>query len=351
MASTSDSPLVLVNAAKQAVDTIDGLRERGVIERRFGLAGSKDTLNQIGESFGLTRERIRQIENNTLAAVRTTLLASRNQTFAAAEAAIVATLEDMGRAAHVGELTKQLMGDDSTWAEGVVTLLCELSPKVVVAPGNSQYYPAVVLGKVSDKRAVRADVDKVVAALRKHGKPVSLDELPQLVTGFAYPQEVAAIAGLSRTIVNKDGQWGLPSWAMMNPRNIRDRMAIVLSRAGKPMHYSAIAAAVNAGAFRDASYSEKVMHNGLIRDPRFVLIGRGIYALAEWGYQSGTVADIITEVLRAQSPLSSDEIVRRVLQVRQLSDRTIRLNLHTKPQFKRVAKSQYALDESVLAVA
>ncbi|MCL2782679.1 MAG: hypothetical protein FWD80_01695 [Propionibacteriaceae bacterium] len=307
-------------------------------------------MNQIGETFGLTRERIRQIENVTLASTRATLLSSRNPDFAAAEAKIVAALEDMGRAAHVDELTMRLMGDDSTESRGIVTLLSELSPKVVVAPGNSAYYPAVVLSNTKDRRAVRADVDKLVAALKKHGKPVTLEELPKLVKGYSYPQEAAAIASLSRSIVKRDGQWGLPQWSAINPHNIRDRIYIVLSHAGKPMHFTAIADAVNAGSFRDTVYSEKVVHNGLIKDPRFVLIGRGIYALAEWGYQRGSIADIITQVLRNQSPLSSDEIVRRVLQVRQLSDRTIRLNLHTKPQFKRVAKAQYALDEKAIAV-
>ena len=42
-------------------------RERGVIELRFGLRGTPPcTLEEVGRAFGVTRERIRQIENNTL---------------------------------------------------------------------------------------------------------------------------------------------------------------------------------------------------------------------------------------------------------------------------------------------
>ena len=42
-------------------------REREVIERRYGLSGQKArTLEEVGRAFGVTRERIRQIENNTL---------------------------------------------------------------------------------------------------------------------------------------------------------------------------------------------------------------------------------------------------------------------------------------------
>jgi RNA polymerase primary sigma factor len=43
------------------------LRERQVIELRFGLRGGPPrTLEEVGRAFGVTRERIRQIENNTL---------------------------------------------------------------------------------------------------------------------------------------------------------------------------------------------------------------------------------------------------------------------------------------------
>jgi RNA polymerase primary sigma factor len=42
-------------------------RERQVIEMRYGLHGEKPlTLEEVGQAFGVTRERIRQIENNTL---------------------------------------------------------------------------------------------------------------------------------------------------------------------------------------------------------------------------------------------------------------------------------------------
>ena len=42
-------------------------RERQVIELRFGLSGAQPcTLEEVGRAFGVTRERIRQIENNTL---------------------------------------------------------------------------------------------------------------------------------------------------------------------------------------------------------------------------------------------------------------------------------------------
>jgi len=348
MASTSASYDRLSSAARRALGAISQPRERAVVERRYGFGGTRYTLSQIGDILKVTRERVRQLENAGLASAKAALVDSGDPAFAAAEADIVTTLARMGRAAHVDDLTLTLMGEDNTPARGTVNLISELSPKLVVVPGNSAYFPAVVLSESADKRSVRADVDRVVAALRRHGKPVTMDEFPRLVKGFTYPQEVAAIAGLSRRVVKRDGQWGLPQWSNINPRNIRDRICIALTRAGQPLHFTAIADAVNAGSPRQQRYSDKVINNGLIKDSRFVLIGRGVYALAEWGYQSGSVADIISRVLRDQSPLTREEIVRRVQDVRQIGDRTIRLNLHSNPRFKRISKTLYALEEPVL---
>ncbi|HEX9594599.1 MAG TPA: hypothetical protein VF996_00470, partial [Candidatus Saccharimonadales bacterium] len=99
-------------------------------------------------------------------------------------------------------------------------------------------------------------------------------------------------------------------------------------------------------SFKRRDVTTQAIHNELIKDSRFVLIGRGIYALKEWGYKKGTVADVITEVLKKSGkPLHRDEIVKRVLKSRRVKETTILLNLQGKAQFKRVAKATYDLAE------
>jgi RNA polymerase primary sigma factor len=69
---TAESPFELAseNLRRENVcRALDALpqREREVIEMRYGLRGQKArTLEEVGRAFGVTRERIRQIENNTL---------------------------------------------------------------------------------------------------------------------------------------------------------------------------------------------------------------------------------------------------------------------------------------------
>ena len=51
---------------RKALDVLPD-RERQVIELRYGLSGMEPlTLEEVGRAFGVTRERIRKIENNTL---------------------------------------------------------------------------------------------------------------------------------------------------------------------------------------------------------------------------------------------------------------------------------------------
>jgi len=340
----------LMDAVKQAVALIPSPRDRAVIEHRFGLGGKRETLNEVGQRFHLTRERIRQVENSTLRALRGVLAADPVPEVSAAIEQVTDTIDDMGQAASVDALATRVVGESTTVARGVVMLLSELSPHLVVMAGNANYHASIVHSDTLDKRAVRAQIDTLVAALQKHGQPVALADWPGIVETPSSAAQVAAIASLSKEIIHKGDEWGLPQWAIMNPHNIRDLAYILLRQVGEPMHYSAIADAVNAGAMGASAFSRKVVHNGLIKDPRFVLIGRGKYALAEWGYTKGSLPDVIAGVLRQESPLSSDEIVRRVMQVRHLQDRTIRMSLHAQPQFRRVAKAEYVLDETARTV-
>ncbi|MCL2174084.1 hypothetical protein FWH58_02180 [Candidatus Saccharibacteria bacterium] len=339
----------LESVAKKVLMAIDRPREREVIERRFGLAGTKETLEAVGEILGITRERVRQIEKATLIRTKIGLDDGKNPAFDAAEVEIVKALHELGRGARTDTLAQKLLNANDTKARGVITFLAELSNKMVATTENDRYYPAIVLTNDKEDKAVKQAVDKIVEALKQHGQPVDKDGLFKLASSaglkYEHPDETAAIANISKQIASLDSKWGLVKWPLVNPRNIRDKIYIVLQYAGKPTHFSDIAAAVKSQNFRRNNVTEQAIHNELIKDDRFILVGRGIYALSEWGYKKGSITDVIREILRKESPLHREEIVRRVLKVRQVREATVLLNLQNQKEFKRVAKAQYALDE------
>lgn len=359
MAETTETRAELEAAVQSILATIERPREADIINRRYGLNGNKETLEQVGETLRITRERVRQIEKATLLRIKLSLEDGQNELFNNAEMDLVKALHEMGRAARIDKLTDKIMGnnpdDDKRGAdivansehdEAVVTLLAALSSKMIITTENDKYYAAVVLSSERDGRDIKGEVDDIVKALKKHGKPVTLDQLYKLVGRYEHPTEVGAIASISKQITSLKGQWGLAKWPSVNPRNIRDKIYVVLSENGQPMHFSKIAEQVKSQNFTRNNVTEQAIHNELIKDDRFVLIGRGIYALAEQGYKKGSITDVITELLKKNGPMYRDDIVREVLKSRQVREATILLNLTSKPQFKRINKNQYQLVEA-----
>ena len=344
MVDAPDIKAKLHNVIQSILSTIERPREADIITRRYGLDGERETLEQVGETLNITRERVRQIEKATLIRIKLSLDDGKNPLFNDIEMDIVKALHEMGRAAKVDNLAVKLTGDSSSKTCATLTLLAELSSKMLLTSENDRYYAAIILTSERDDREIRKEINGIVKTLREHGKPVTLDELYRLVGGnYEHPSEVGAIASISKQITSLRDMWGLTKWPSVNPRNIRDKIYVVLKENGQPMHFSEIARQVKSQNFRRNNVTEQAIHNELIKDDRFVLIGRGIYALAENGYKKGSITDVITELLRQNGPMYRDDIVREVLKSRQVRETTILLNLQSKPQFKRVAKNQYAL--------
>jgi len=68
------------------------------------------------------------------------------------------------------------------------------------------------------------------------------------------------------------------------------------------------------------------MHNELIKDERFDLVGRGKYALSEWGFYGGTVAELVSEILKKKKSMTEDELIKAVLERKMVKESTIKIN-------------------------
>jgi hypothetical protein len=221
--------------------------------------------------------------------------------------------------------------------------LAQLCPKLVVIDEDDNFYHAVGLASAHDQKAIKELVAKIIAAIRDVGEPVTIDKVAQ-ASRIKDAAHAKALASISKELATLNSHWGLVKWPMVNPKNIRDKIYVILRNHHKSLHFNEIATAIKQSDFKRKDVTTQAIHNELIKDKRFVLIGRGIYALKEWGYEKGTVADIIAVVIKKEGgPLHRDEIVKRVLKSRQVKETTILLNLQGKPQFKRVAKATYDL--------
>jgi hypothetical protein len=322
--------------------TIEKEREREIISRRFGLFDRKETLEQIGELLGITRERVRQLEKAVLTKLKQQAEQGKVPHIEDFQIIVIDYLKEHGSAARISNISASLNKENTKIDQSRVAFISVLCPQLVIVDENDNYYLSAAIAKEYSQKTVTQKIDKVVAAIKKIGEPTTIDKISNEVSEDE--AKTAALASMSKKVATLNNRWGLIKWPMVNPKNIRDKIYVILFEHGKQMHFSEISEAIKKSDFKRKDVTTQAIHNELIKDPRFVLVGRGIYALKEWGYKKGTVADVITDVIqKAGEPLHRDEIVKRVLKDRYVKETTILLNLQGKPQFKRVAKATYTL--------
>jgi hypothetical protein len=328
------------NAVEQILKELRRDRDRQIIARRFGFGMSRrQTLEKIGNDFDITRERVRQIEKAAIAKMR----ASESIEIARASEILRSIVAEVGGIALTGDIAT-ILGAAPNEIPYIV-FLALLAPDVDLIEEDDDLRQAIALAPIFPRSQLVQLMSEAISTVSDHAKPITLAKLKAKLPSELDAATLEQLMRVSKKLAFFDGKWGLISWPEVNPKSIRDKTYLVLSRSGRPLHFSEIAGHVrNLGAAK-RDVTVQAVHNELIKDNRFILIGRGIYALAEWGYAPGTVAEIIASVLREEQPLHKDEIVRRVLMKRQVKTTTIILNLQEKDQFQRTAKATYKLKD------
>ena len=168
-----------------------------------------------------------------------------------------------------------------------------------------------------------------------------LDELKGVNDAYKNEEIMKRWLSLSKTIgANPLAEWGRSEAPAIRTKGIRDYAYLVIKQKGTPMHFSDVAKQISSLFAKKAHVA--TTHNELIKDPRFVLVGRGLYALAEWGYSPGVVRDVIRDILKKQGPLTRERVMEEVRKVRYVKDNTILVNLNDSKNFKRTKDGKYA---------
>ncbi|HAR54863.1 TPA: hypothetical protein DCR79_01040 [Patescibacteria group bacterium] len=328
-------------------------RERDVILSRYGLASAevlKETLEEIGKRFGVTRERVRQIESATLKKINkkySTQLKPVLKTIAGYVDSLggVVELEDLADYLHLN-----LVGAEAELERRALRLIMGAYDKISPLRKFPLFKEGWMRKELSEK--LLTDIQAIAkSVLEGSRESLAEDDLIAKILIQLPTIDRALVAGVLRidpaVSLDNHGKWGLVSWPQVKPKRIRDKIFLVLEEIGKPLHFVKIAELIKEKYSLNKPVLSRTVHNELIGDDRFVLVGRGIYALKKWGYQPGVVADVIKDVLRqAGRPLTVTELVTAVLQKRQVKKNTIIANLQNRNLFKKVAKSTYTLTDS-----
>ena len=255
--------LDIKQVAKEILETIEREREREIIARRFGLYDRKETLEQIGELLGITRERVRQLEKAIL--IRLKLAAEKDLPHInEVEKEFIKHLSEMGRAARISDLAKKVgtTGDDRDKAH--VAFLSTLAPKLTVLDENDDYQQAVAIKEHYDEKQLKSAVDSVVKTIKENKVPLTVPELHSKLTGYEHPDHVRALATISKHLATLKNQWGLIKWPLVNPKNIRDKIYVILQENEKPMHFSEISKKIKDSEFKRKVTSLRLNSESLI---------------------------------------------------------------------------------------
>lgn len=322
-------------------------RAAKVLVSRYGLGKSTApvTLEAIGQEYGITRERVRQIENYALASIRKSDVFKNEQ---AAFEELREVIERLGAVVPEDELLEMLAHDTST--RNHVHLLLVLGEAFVKEKETEEF---------CHRWHIDPDVaDRVQNSLRRLYDALEddelveesalidsfLNELKELNQEYKEDEILKRWLTLSKSIgQNPLGEWGRAHSPNVRAKGMRDYAYLVIKRHGSPMHFREVASTISELFNRKAH--EATCHNELIKDERFVLVGRGIYALKEWGYSAGPVRDVIAEILSRQGPLARSEVIDAVRKERYVKDNTIFINLQDTVRFGRNNDGRYFLRE------
>jgi len=318
-------------------------RAREVLSLRFGLGSkaTRETLEAIGELWGITRERVRQIEASGIEAIRSSKTFKETQDSFDELSAYVDTL---GAIVPEDALLSELASDEKS--RNAFRFLLVVGSSFFRERETEHFYARWHIDHKTAGKVHQA-LTKLYASL-SDSEVLSeselferfLDELKDVSTAYHNEEVLKRWLSISKTIdKNPLSEWGRAHAPAIRTKGIRDYAYLVIKRANEPMHFKDVAGAITELFAKKAHIA--TTHNELMKDERFVLVGRGLYALAEWGFEPGVVRDVIKEILKKR-PLTRDEVLSEVKKKRYVKDNTILVNLNDSRYFKRQKDGTYA---------
>ena len=319
------------------------VRAKDVITKRYGLGASaeKMTLDAIGKGYGITRERVRQIENYAIANIQK----SKEYSDASASfAELEKHLEALGGIIAEEDLLDSVSKDESV--QNHIYFLLILGRAFKRQKEDDEFTHRWHLDDTHAKRIEEA-LRKIYKGLKDEDIiPESefiesfLKHLEGLNENYKDQEILKRWLGLSKQVgKNPLGEWGVAKSPNIKARGIKDYAFLVVRKHGSPIHFSEVAKQIEKLFNKKAHVA--TTHNELIKDKRFVLVGRGLYALSEWGYVPGVVKDVIKNVIDKNGPLTKKEVIEKVLKERYVKENTITVNLQNPKFFKKDKDGKY----------
>lgn len=318
-------------------------RSKEVMERRYGLGKSdkRMTLEAIGQYYGITRERVRQIENHSIVAIRKSKYYSEEKTIFEE---IESLIHSLGGIITEQDLLNHISKEQSV--QNHINFLLTVGHPFKKIKEDDDFRHSWYVDEELSKN-VHLSLKKIYENLKDEDLvpetemiKAFMDYIKDLSETLKNEEMIKRWLAISKKIgKNPLGEWGKASSSNISAKGMRDYAFLVIRKHGSPMHFKEVAKIISEVFKKKAHIA--TCHNELIKDPRFVLVGRGLYALSEWGYMSGVVKDVIRKILEKHGPLSKEEIIDKVMKERYVKENTIAVNLQNSKYFKKNKENKY----------
>lgn len=345
-------PIVLV---KEILDVLPE-RTRDVAIKRFGLSGEDPkTLEGIGQTYGITRERVRQIENSAFHKIKSA--GAEEKVYPVADI-LEEIIRQEGGVLSEERLLKEFLEFDiePDLNKRAVRLILSLSDKFIRIKESDRWKEGWALDRQIFDRA-RILMDYFINVFNEEKRTAQENEIknillknPELKNFYELENDViiSSIEMSKRIGRNPFGHWGKIEWAEISPRGVRDKAYLVMSQINKPMHFREITEKINEASFRGKEAFSQTVHNELIKDDRFILVGRGIYAIREDKAESELIKGDILEILKkSENPMKKDEIINEILKTKDVKRTSIAIALQDSKIFRKTKENKYALCQAV----
>jgi hypothetical protein len=343
----------MASIAKLISASLNGLnpRQKEVITARFGLDGKTDgeTLAAIGDRLSVTRERVRQIENGAIVLVKANI--NKNPEAGVVLEKVKKFITARGGVSQKSDVVQYATTLTSGVRENHLDFLAEASGVFNLHREDDAFRPFYYVTE-KDLKTASSFVSGWVSFLKTHKEKVFSDSYQVQLASFLKTKSVEQVIADNYLSISKQidrnpyGDMGLNEWPEINPATVRDKIYLVLKKKAEPLHFEDIATHINKVGFDDQKALAPTVHNELIKDSRFVLVGRGMYGLKEHGYEPGTAREVIAKVLKIKGPLKPSDVVTHVNQQRFFKQNTILINLQNRNFFERMNDGRYRVRES-----
>ncbi len=325
--------------------SVVGERSQDVLSSRFGLGDEtkRMTLEAIGKRYKITRERVRQIENYSIINIRKSKeYAKEKEVFDELKEII----SNLGSTVGEESLLKHLSKDKST--QNQIHFLLVVGEDFVKEKEDEEFKHRWTVDKELSKK-IHGSLRQLYSSLTDDEILLESDMIEKFlehvkdVSEKYKNQEIAKRWLTLSKLIDKNplGEWGKSKSSNINAKGMRDYAYLVIRRHGSPIHFREVAKLITELFNKKAHVA--TTHNELIKDPRFVLVGRGLYALSEWGYMSGVVREVIKNIIEKNGPMTKDEIIKKVLKERYVKENTIMVNLQNPKFFKKSKEGKYSI--------